>query len=105
MARENPASRIRDAFQRVGGDRGRLLWYVGAAAILVIIAFRSCVTIEPGHVAVRVNNLTGSVETITQPGLVLRLPFGIHSSTSSTPARRPSTCAGPRTRTSSTSRS
>ena len=78
MARENPASRIRDAFQRVGGDRGRLLWYVGAAAILVIIAFRSCVTIEPGHVAVRVNNLTGSIETITQPGLVLRLPFGIH---------------------------
>ena len=47
--------------------------------ILVILAARSCVTVEPGHVAVRVNNLTGAVETITQPGLILRLPFGIHT--------------------------
>ena len=75
MSSESPASRASDALRRV---RGRL-WYVGAAIILVIVAARSCVTVEPGHVAVRVNNLTGSIETITQPGLILRLPFGIHS--------------------------
>lgn len=70
--------RTRELFSRLRTDRG-YLWYAGAAVVLVVIAARSCVTLEPGHVAVRVNNLTGSVETITQPGLLLRLPFGIHS--------------------------
>ena len=46
---------------------------------LIIIGARSCVTVEPGEVAVRVNNITGDVETITRPGMILRLPFGIHS--------------------------
>jgi len=63
--------------KRLGGDRQRF-WLVAAAVVLLIVGFRSCVTVEPGHVAVRVNNVTGAVETITQPGLVLRLPFGIH---------------------------
>ena len=78
MSDEDPAARVRRVLRRIGGERG-LLWYGGAAVVLLIIALRSCVTIEPGHVAVRVNNLTGSIETITQPGLILRLPFGIHS--------------------------
>lgn len=60
------------------GDPSKL-WLIGAAVVVLLIGFRSCVTLEPGHVAVRVNNVTGSIETITQPGLVLRLPFGIHS--------------------------
>ncbi len=78
MADDNPVERIRDGLQRLRGDRSAL-WYIGAAVIMVILAARSCVTIEPGHIAVRVNNLTGSIETITQPGLIVRLPFGIHS--------------------------
>lgn len=55
------------------------LWIAGAALVLVIIAFRSCTSIDAGEVAVRINNITGSTEVITQPGLVMRLPFGIHS--------------------------
>ncbi|HUQ04662.1 MAG TPA: SPFH domain-containing protein [Kofleriaceae bacterium] len=68
----------RAALKNLGGDRSKL-WIVGGVVVLVLIAFRSCVNVDPGHVAVRVNNITGSVETITQPGLILRLPFGIHS--------------------------
>jgi membrane protease subunit HflC len=71
-------AQARAAFEKFGGDRSKL-WVVGGALVLLLIGFRSCVNVEPGHVAVRVNNITGSVETITQPGLILRLPFGIHS--------------------------
>lgn len=55
------------------------LWVPAALLILLIISTRSCTTIEPGQVAVRINNVTGSQETLTQPGLALSLPFGIHS--------------------------
>lgn len=60
------------------GEPSRL-WIAGAALIVVIVALRSCATVDAGQVAVRVNNLTGSMEVITQPGLILRLPFGVHS--------------------------
>ncbi len=60
------------------GEPSRL-WIAGAVLVLIVVAFRSCATIEAGEVAVRVNNITGSTEVITQPGLILRLPFGIHS--------------------------
>ena len=69
---------VRAAWSRLGGDASRL-WIVAMTLVLVLIAARSCVTLEPGHVAVRINNLTGEVETITQPGLVLRIPFGVHT--------------------------
>lgn len=55
------------------------LWIPGAALIILIVSTRSCVTIEPGQVAVRINNITGAQTTLTQPGLAMRLPFGIHS--------------------------
>src|ERR1041384_2456954 len=48
------------------------------ALVVVIVAARSCATVEAGQVAVRINNVTGATEVITQPGLILRLPFGIH---------------------------
>jgi hypothetical protein len=75
---EKARDQARAAFEKLGGDRSRL-WLIGGAVVLLLVSFRSCVTVEPGHVAVRVNNITGSVETITQPGLIMRLPFGIHS--------------------------
>ena len=80
MSRNGDSARAqaRAAFGKLGGDRS-VIWLVGAAVVLVLLAFRSCVTVEPGHIAVRVNNVTGNVETITQPGLIVRLPFGIHS--------------------------
>lgn len=58
-----------------GSDR---LWVVGAGLCIVFVAFKSCSEVEPGQVAVRVNNATGQVETLTRPGLILDLPFGIH---------------------------
>src|SRR5689334_18846206 len=55
------------------------IWIAGAAIVLVVLATRSCATVEAGQVAVRINNVTGSTEVVTQPGLILRLPFGIHN--------------------------
>ena len=55
------------------------LWAVAAALLLVVVSLRSCTTLDPGQVAVRVNNLTGAQETLTRPGLLMRLPFGLHS--------------------------
>ncbi len=54
------------------------LWLAAAAVALALVAMHSCTTIEAGQVAVRVNNITGSMEVITQPGMIMRLPFGIH---------------------------
>jgi SPFH domain / Band 7 family len=75
---DDPRQRARAALKFFNDDYSKL-WLVGAGLVLLLIGFRSCISIEPGHVAVRINNLTGSVETITQPGLILRLPFGIHT--------------------------
>ena len=61
-----------------GGGLG-LLWYAGAAAALLYVSLGSFANIEPGQVAVRVNNMTGGAETVTQPGWLVQLPFGIHS--------------------------
>lgn len=54
------------------------LWIVGAAICLLVVGFHSCAEVQPGQVAVRVNNVTGNVETLTRPGLIVSLPFGIH---------------------------
>jgi regulator of protease activity HflC (stomatin/prohibitin superfamily) len=51
---------------------------VGGALVALVLATRSCASIEAGQVAVRINNVTGGIEVVTQPGLLLRLPFGIH---------------------------
>ena len=65
----------------IRGARGEpsRLWLAAAAVVVAVVAFRSCASVEAGQVAVRINNLTGSSEVITQPGLILRLPFGIHT--------------------------
>ena len=72
------AKRAADEF--LGGFKRQVsrLWIVAAAICLLLIAFNSCASVEPGEVAVRVNNVTGSVETLTRPGLIVELPFGIH---------------------------
>jgi membrane protease subunit HflC len=73
-ARRSILGFIRDA----RGEPSRL-WLAAAAIVLTIVLFRSCTSIDAGEVAVRVNNISGSTEVITQPGLLMRLPFGIHS--------------------------
>ncbi len=62
-----------------GGAGGTLVWFALALVFLLILLFGSFTTIDPGKVAVRVNNLTGDQETRTQPGLIFSAPFGIHS--------------------------
>ncbi|HVK75199.1 MAG TPA: SPFH domain-containing protein [Kofleriaceae bacterium] len=75
---DKAGAQARAVLKKLTGGPGTI-WIVAAMLALVLIAFRACVTLEPGHVAVRVNNVTGSIETITQPGLVMRLPFGVHT--------------------------
>jgi regulator of protease activity HflC (stomatin/prohibitin superfamily) len=58
---------------------GPLVWLAIALVLLVATMFSMFVVIEPGQVAVRINNLTGARDTIVQPGLVTRAPFGLHS--------------------------
>lgn len=58
--------------------RRGLLWLGGGALVALLLTFRTCASLDPGQAAIRVNNLTGHREVITQPGLILRLPFGIH---------------------------
>ena len=69
--------RILNTIRGAGGEPSRL-WLAGGALVAALMAFHSCASIEAGQVAVRVNNITGSMEVITQPGLIMRLPFGIH---------------------------
>jgi hypothetical protein len=71
---------VTDWFSKLthGGNTTSRLWLAGGAVCLTIFAIRSCTSIEAGQVAVRINNITGGTDVITQPGLILRLPFGIH---------------------------
>lgn len=62
-----------------GAGLGSLLWVVPAAVLTIVLLATSCQSIEPGQVAVRVNNVSGTLDTITQPGLVFRAPFGLAS--------------------------
>lgn len=72
--------RARSMLKFVRGSSGEpsRLWIAAAALVVVIVAFRSCKSVEAGQVAVRINNITGATEVITQPGVIMRLPFGIH---------------------------
>jgi SPFH domain/Band 7 family protein len=66
------------AFLRGAGGEPSRLWLAAGALVVVVLGARSCTTVEAGQVAVRINNVTGGTEVITQPGLIMRLPFGIH---------------------------
>lgn len=55
------------------------VWIGGALIAGLILMTTSFTAIEPGQVAVRINNVTGGLTTVTQPGWITRLPFGIHS--------------------------
>jgi membrane protease subunit HflC len=58
---------------------GPLVWLAVAFIVVIATLMSTFVVIEPGQVAVRVNNMTGARDTIVQPGLVVRAPFGLHS--------------------------
>ncbi|MBZ5713150.1 SPFH domain-containing protein [Nannocystis pusilla] len=55
------------------------VWIGGALIAGLVLMTTSFTAIEPGQVAVRINNVTGGLATVTQPGWITRLPFGIHS--------------------------
>jgi len=69
--------RVRGVMKGSTGEPSKL-WLAAGAIALVALASHSCASVEAGQVAVRVNNVTGSMEVITQPGLIMQLPFGIH---------------------------
>jgi SPFH domain / Band 7 family len=62
----------------LGDGKSPRLWIAGAAVVVLVLGARSCASLDPGQAAIRINNLTGAAEVITQPGVILRLPFGIH---------------------------
>jgi membrane protease subunit HflC len=74
---ERARERATEFFRGFGKQMSRL-WIVGAAICLTLVGINTCSEIDPGQVAVRVNNVTGSVDTLTRPGLILDMPFGIH---------------------------
>jgi membrane protease subunit HflC len=78
MAKINLETLKKDLSERAGGY-ARWIWVAGAGVIAAGMLFMSFTTIEPGQVAVRVNNVTHAMTTVTQPGWVFRMPFGIHS--------------------------
>ncbi|HSD87003.1 MAG TPA: SPFH domain-containing protein [Kofleriaceae bacterium] len=78
MAASNGAAGRAWSFLRGAGNEPSRLWLADGALALLFLCFRSCSSVEAGQVAVRVNNVTGAREVITQPGLIMRLPFGIH---------------------------
>ncbi|MBX3155094.1 MAG: hypothetical protein KF773_03770 [Deltaproteobacteria bacterium] len=78
----NNVERVRRSitgFFRGGSTQTSRLWIAGALILVAVVGVRSCASVDAGQVAVRINNITGKTEVITQPGLILRLPFGIHT--------------------------
>jgi membrane protease subunit HflC len=73
-------SAVLRAWRGMRGQEGQpsRLWLASGLIALAIGCLRMCTSIEAGEVAVRVNNVTGTTEVITQPGLVFRLPFGLN---------------------------
>lgn len=67
---------VRNVF-RASPDRASWFWLGAAAFVLLTLGMRSCTTLDPGEAAIRVNNITGATEVITQPGLIMLLPGGI----------------------------
>jgi len=67
------------AKMRGGGGWMDWVWIGGATVVVLTVVLGSFTSIDPGQVAVRVNNVTGGQLTVTQPGLITRLPFGIHT--------------------------
>ena len=53
-------------------------WVVAATFIVLLLATSSVKNVEPGQVAIKVNNLTGNQAGITKPGWTIRLPL-LHS--------------------------
>ncbi len=74
---ESTGNKILSFLRGTSGEPSRL-WLAAAAIVVVVVGFRSCASVEAGQVAVRINNITGSTEVITQPGLIMKLP-GIHN--------------------------
>jgi membrane protease subunit HflC len=72
------AKEAADKFVKGFGGQLSRLWIVAALAVVILVPFRSCASVDPGQVAVRINNVTGGIEVIDRPGLIMRLPFGIH---------------------------
>jgi membrane protease subunit HflC len=56
----------------------KFLWPALAVLVTLVLLSATVVDIEPGEVAVRVNNITGSQTAVVAPGWTTRIPF-VHS--------------------------
>ncbi len=56
-----------------------VVWPIAAGIAVLGTMLASFTSIEPGQVAVRVNNMTGGHTVVTQPGWIYQMPFGVHS--------------------------
>ncbi|MCA9665916.1 MAG: hypothetical protein KC503_10025 [Myxococcales bacterium] len=81
MTEQGPASGLKGLLERLRqqlGNAPQWAWIIAAGVLLLVLARMSVTEIEPGQVAVKVNNISGSQTPITQPGWTTRLPF-VHS--------------------------
>ncbi|MCA9691378.1 MAG: hypothetical protein KC636_17375, partial [Myxococcales bacterium] len=63
------------------GKKSGFGWIWGAGAVICVVGtmMATFTTIEAGQVAVRINNITGGHTVVTQPGWLIKMPYGIHS--------------------------
>lgn len=61
------------------GGSWTLAWLGGAVIATIVLVAVSFVSLDPGQVAVMVNNVTGAQSTVVQTGLIFRAPFGLQS--------------------------
>lgn len=78
---QSPLDKVRAFLNKAGGGGAisAAIWSILAVILTIILFVTSFEVVEPGQVAVKVNNLTGSQEPVTQPGLVVKAPFGMAS--------------------------
>jgi hypothetical protein len=61
--------------QKLTGEFGNILAPVCAVVLTIGLLASSVEDLEPGQVAVRVNNISGDQTAITQPGWIITIPF------------------------------
>lgn len=78
---DSPVSKVLAYFKKSGDDGAvsAAVWGIIAVILTIVVAFSAFEVVEPGQVAVKVNNITGAQEPISQPGMVIKGPFGIQS--------------------------
>jgi hypothetical protein len=65
---------LKKLWKRFTGE-SHWIWIGAGGAVMLALGFFSVVDVEPGEVAVKVNNITGGQSVVTKPGWAMRLPL------------------------------